>query len=202
MSVSYLDLSADPLRCIQHPRRDPAQFTGLVLFPTVLLRMLFYGFSRRLNTHNSRRFYGIANIWQSISYAVWTVEKIRQLLNHPKVTDCIYNNHSILEINYILLIFFGLFPTVIIFCFVIYCISVMPVACYKICTSDHVEPQKNSVSRVLLGLLTRIRYNDRIFKDQRSCMMCDKKFENDSIVTPLPCEMRHYFHADCTELWM
>ena len=33
-------------------------------------------------------------------------------------------------------------------------------------------------------------------------MMCDKKFENDSIVTPLPCEMRHYFHADCTELWM
>ena len=62
-SVHYLDLSADPLRCIQHPRRDQAQFTALVLLPTVLLRMLFYGLSRRHNTYHTRICYGIANVW-------------------------------------------------------------------------------------------------------------------------------------------
>ena len=102
--------------------------------------MLFYGLSCRHNTQNTRIFYGLTNIWQSVSYAIWTVEKIRQLLNHPQAKDCIYNNHSILEINYLLLILVGLFPTVIIICFILYCVGIMPIACYKICTRDHVEP--------------------------------------------------------------
>ena len=130
--ASYLD--EDPLRCFPHPRKDAVEFAGFVLFPTIFVRLLIFGLNKKRNTRQTRSFFGYLNIWQSIAYMIWTIYGICEILNHPKLVDCKYNNHSMLEINFVLLIFFGLFPTVILTCFVLYCIGLMPFACYKICS--------------------------------------------------------------------
>ena len=33
-------------------------------------------------------------------------------------------------------------------------------------------------------------------------MICLVNFNEDSLVTPLPCDIRHYFHTSCIEQWL
>lgn len=33
-------------------------------------------------------------------------------------------------------------------------------------------------------------------------MICLVNFDEDSIVTPLPCDIRHYYHTNCIEQWL
>ena len=33
-------------------------------------------------------------------------------------------------------------------------------------------------------------------------MICLVNFDQDSMVTPLPCDIRHYFHTECIEKWL
>ena len=33
-------------------------------------------------------------------------------------------------------------------------------------------------------------------------MICLVNFDEDSLVTPLPCDIRHYFHTTCIEQWL
>ena len=33
-------------------------------------------------------------------------------------------------------------------------------------------------------------------------MICLINFDEDSLVTPLPCDIRHYFHTGCIEQWL
>ena len=33
-------------------------------------------------------------------------------------------------------------------------------------------------------------------------MICWTAFDSESLVTPLPCDIRHYFHTDCIEQWL
>ena len=70
-----------------------------------------------------------------------------------------------LEINYIILIFVGLFPTLIIICFLVYCLGVLPLACYRMFKNPRARKKRNSTLKTLIELLTRMKYNERIFKD-------------------------------------
>ena len=70
-----------------------------------------------------------------------------------------------LEINYIILIFVGLFPTLIIICYLVYCLGVLPFACYRMFKNPGARQKRNSTLKTLIELLTRMKYNERIFKD-------------------------------------
>jgi len=39
------------------------------------------------------------------------------------------------------------------------------------------------------------------FKEHTECSICLCDFEEDSLVTVLPCDVRHYFHAECIQSW-
>mmetsp|Transcript_40014 Transcript_40014/g.52391 ORF Transcript_40014/g.52391 Transcript_40014/m.52391 type:complete len:84 (+) Transcript_40014:691-942(+) len=39
------------------------------------------------------------------------------------------------------------------------------------------------------------------FKDHEECVICLEPFEPSEMVTPLPCDKRHYFHSKCIEEW-
>jgi len=39
------------------------------------------------------------------------------------------------------------------------------------------------------------------FKDHEECVICLESFGPDEMVTPLPCDKRHYFHSKCIEEW-
>ena len=33
-------------------------------------------------------------------------------------------------------------------------------------------------------------------------MICYVDFDENSLVTPLPCDIRHYFHTECIDQWL
>lgn len=54
----------------------------------------------------------------------------------------------------------------------------------------------------MIGRLFRVQFNSNVFQAQESCMICLEDFDEDSQVTPLPCDIRHYFHTSCIEEWL
>ena len=39
------------------------------------------------------------------------------------------------------------------------------------------------------------------YKEHKECVICLEDFGQDDMVTPLPCDKRHYFHSKCIEEW-
>jgi len=49
--------------------------------------------------------------------------------------------------------------------------------------------------------LTKILYDNEKFSSQRECAICCAEFDQTSQITPLPCNIKHYFHTQCIEIW-
>lgn len=47
-----------------------------------------------------------------------------------------------------------------------------------------------------------MRYDPQKFYETNECAICMVQFDEDTQVTPLPCDVRHYFHTECIEQWM
>jgi len=45
-------------------------------------------------------------------------------------------------------------------------------------------------------------YDADKFKTYNECCICFVEFNADSMITPLPCNIKHYFHTDCIESWL
>jgi hypothetical protein len=45
-------------------------------------------------------------------------------------------------------------------------------------------------------------YDPNKFKTTKECSICFLEFDSDSSVTPLPCDIKHYFHTECIETWI
>jgi hypothetical protein len=43
---------------------------------------------------------------------------------------------------------------------------------------------------------------DPAFKHKKECPICLLPFQNDDEITPLPCDLRHYFHSHCIKAWL
>ena len=39
------------------------------------------------------------------------------------------------------------------------------------------------------------------FNDHDECTICLEEYTDECMVTPLPCDARHYFHSACIESW-
>lgn len=50
--------------------------------------------------------------------------------------------------------------------------------------------------------LFKTYFNKDIFDTQDYCAICMMPFTLKSVVSPLPCDLRHYFHAKCIESWL
>lgn len=37
--------------------------------------------------------------------------------------------------------------------------------------------------------------------NEKECAICLNEFSENNDVSPLPCDIRHYFHTDCIEQW-
>ena len=49
--------------------------------------------------------------------------------------------------------------------------------------------------------MVKSKFDTNIFKSTDECAICLEKFDEESEVTPLPCDIRHYFHNKCIEDW-
>lgn len=55
--------------------------------------------------------------------------------------------------------------------------------------------------RVINGLSKR-SFNPEQFSAQTECSICFEEFKENDQVTPLSCDVRHYFHTACIEQWI
>ena len=54
----------------------------------------------------------------------------------------------------------------------------------------------------MINRLMKTKYDSNVFKNQEACLICLVNFEGGTMVTPLPCDIRHYFHTPCIEQWL
>jgi len=63
--------------------------------------------------------------------------------------------------------------------------------------------RNQGIKDAVLGNIVKAKFNpnDLAFKNDE-CAICLEKFTDDCEVTPLPCNVKHYFHPDCIEDWL
>jgi len=55
--------------------------------------------------------------------------------------------------------------------------------------------------KVLDGMI-KMKYNEDDFKKHKECSICMCEFGPDDQVSPLPCNINHYFHSECIQTWI
>jgi E3 ubiquitin-protein ligase DOA10 len=53
----------------------------------------------------------------------------------------------------------------------------------------------------LINSLIKRKFDTNTFKNEDQCAICLGEYTEESEVTPLPCDYRHYFHTQCIESW-
>lgn len=54
----------------------------------------------------------------------------------------------------------------------------------------------------VVNSLSKITYGHIRLEGQNECAICLMEFDDDQMVTPLSCDIRHYFHYECIQAWM
>ena len=107
-----------------------------------------------------------------------------------------------LELNYEVVIIFGVFPALITAFFLTLGLLCAPYILYILYQNQQAENSRLNATKNLVNSLFRTKYDSNVFQTQESCMICLLNFDEDSLVTPLPCDIRHYFHTTCIEQWL
>ena len=139
------------------------------------------------------------NAFWNVGYGFWTIMNIIAITSTPHTSKCRVSNASLLELNYEVLIIFGVFPALITLFFMAMGILCCPYISYVLYENRREELMQHQATKVMIDSLMRTRYNSNVFKTQDSCMICLVNFTEDDSVTPLPCDIRHYYHTTCIE---
>ena len=64
------------------------------------------------------------------------------------------------------------------------------------------ERERGLLKDRVIESLAHIRYDPAKFKNQKTCCICFENFTEGDTITPLSCDIRHYFHSECITQWM
>ena len=201
--VYLLDLSVNfNVNCALNPKLHTLHFIMFVLWPTVCVRLLIYLQLRNANYVRMQNCLFFLNMFYNISYGVWTTYNFVQILQLPHDRSCKSNGTNLLELNYEVIIIFGVFPALITaFCFTIGVLCA-PYIGYLLYQNWRDANMRMNATRNMVERLFRTKYDSNVFSTQEACLICLINFDENSLVTPLPCDIRHYFHTQCIEQWL
>ena len=118
----------------------------------------------------------------------------------PKGAECSkQGGMSLIQLNYRIVMICGAFPALISVCAFAFGVLVGPIYLWERYENWRTESERLQETRNLLDRLWSRNYDANVFKSQDSCMICLVNFTEESLVTPLPCDIRHYFHTACIE---
>lgn len=81
---------------------------------------------------------------------------------------------------------------------IVCCCPVLTVYVYR--TSKERAANQRMRER-LANYIPFVKFNNQTFNNFEECIICMEKFDDNSQVTPLPCDVRHYFHTHCIQDW-
>ena len=123
-------------------------------------------------------------------------------MSTPHTTSCQIRDANLLQLNYEVLIIFGVFPALITLFFFAMGILCCPYISYILYLNRREEFMQSQATKMMIDSLISTKYRPNVFKTQDSCMICLLNFTEDDMVTPLPCDIRHYYHTKCIEEWL
>lgn len=142
------------------------------------------------------------NVYWYIAYAIWAVINLYDLLYTEEKVCKKWLASNLIELNYEAVVVFGIFPAFL--CFVIMgllCIAA-PFIILMFYRNRQAEMAHVNRTKRLIKSMVRQKWNQQLFKNaDQACIVCLIDFDQDSEVTPLPCDVRHYFHTHCIEEW-
>lgn len=53
----------------------------------------------------------------------------------------------------------------------------------------------------MIESVVKRKFDANVFKNMNECAICMEEFNSESEITPLPCDIRHYFHSECISNW-
>ena len=177
-------------------------FIMFIMWPTVLFRLLIYLKLRNASYASMQNCLFFLNAFYNISYGFWTIYNIVKITQLPHDAKCKSGGTNILELNYEVIIIFGVFPALITSFFLTLGLLCAPYIFYVLYQNRQHENYQLNATKRMVNSLFRVKYDANLFQTQDSCMICLVNFDEDALVTPLPCDIRHYFHTACIEQWL
>jgi len=105
-------------------------------------------------------------------------------------------------LNYYLLLLIALGPACTLGLALVLLIICLPCVVKEIWKIFRDERQTRIMGeRVIQGLAKR-SFNPEQFNALSECSICFEEFKETDLVTPLSCDVRHYFHNHCIEQWI
>ena len=99
--------------CSLDPRVHTIHFIMGIMWPTVFFRLVIYLKLRNANYVQMQNCLFFLNAYYNIAYGIWTIYNIVKIIQLPRDTSCKSNGTNMLELNYEVVIIFGVFPALI-----------------------------------------------------------------------------------------
>ena len=90
----------------------------------------------------------------------------------------------------------------LVICLVSFFIVFSPCIFYTLCKYIMDERARTRVKRQVVDSLGKITFGKINLEGQEACAICLVEFEEHHVVTPLSCDIKHYFHHECIKNWM
>lgn len=87
-------------------------------------------------------------------------------------------------------------------CVVSFLIVFCPCILYTIGKTYFDQRRRAEIKDKVVNSLSKISFGRIQLEGQNECAICLGGFEVDQMVTPLSCDIRHYFHYECIQQWM
>jgi hypothetical protein len=175
-----------------------AVFLYGVLLPEAILRVTSLAFWRSASYLTVRR------VWIEVTppclYAIWLLVT---LWYYTDFTPACYEPYP----SYGLLVFTVVLCLVIPSAFFVLCMMSLlivfsPCIGYQIFKGYMNQRQREKMKTQVIEALSKVTYSQIKIGDSSECAICLGNFEEDACVTPLGCDIRHYFHYECIKQWM
>ena len=187
----------DNPNCNYSPSRIILDFVVWVLMPCIVVRLV------AVNTADEDRFMSIYGIVDKYYFLVSGWMSLVALVKFFGAVGGCYQGESVIVFYSNLVIIMNglmqgmallLMSTVVL----LFCI------CCPIFTVVHrVQDRRSQILRDnLITNLFKKRFDYKVFTKTKECAICLEEFTDSSEVTPLPCDVRHYFHTECIRGWL
>ena len=67
---------------------------------------------------------------------------------------------------------------------------------------DSQSQNQTEFANKVIGGLVHKKFEPTAFKGMNECAICTLEYTEDDDITPLPCNVSHYFHTKCIETWL
>jgi len=143
---------------------------------------------------------GVIALLGWVGYTIWLVWMQFKWTDMSK--ECTKGWNVLDFINFIFLMIGSFCQALVIILIVLLILICLPCICCSLKQIIEAVKEKGDLAKKVTGGLLKVKYDEETFKNMQSCAICMCDFDKDAQVTPLPCNIQHYFHAECVSEWM